>query len=37
MTIWIVVTPKNDAVWRVFKELPEPPIELKEKLNYISR
>lgn len=37
MTIWIILTPKNDAVWRVFKGLPEPPNELKETLNYLSR
>ena len=36
MTIWIIVTPSNDAVWRLFKGLPEPPNELKEKLNYLS-
>ncbi len=36
MTIWIIITPKNNMVWRLFKRLPEPPDELKEKLNYIS-
>ena len=34
MTLWIIATPNNNAVWRVFRELPEPPDELKEKLNY---
>lgn len=37
MTVWIILTPKNDAVWRVFKGLPEPPNELKGPLNYLSR
>ena len=35
ITIWIILTPRNSAVWRVFKDLPEPPNELKEKLSYI--
>lgn len=35
MTIWIILTPKNGAVWRVFKGLPEPPNELKKPLNYL--
>lgn len=37
MTIWIIFTPKNNAVWRVYKDLPEPPSDLKKKLNYVSR
>jgi hypothetical protein len=37
MTVWIILTPKNDAVWRVFKGLPKPPNELKKPLNYLSR
>lgn len=36
MTVWIILTPKNNAVWRVFKGLPEPPDELKASLNYLS-
>jgi lipopolysaccharide/colanic/teichoic acid biosynthesis glycosyltransferase len=37
MTVWIILTPKNSVVWRVFKDLPEPPSDLKEALNYTSR
>lgn len=37
MTVWIILTPKNGAVWRVFKGLPKPPNELKKPLNYLSR
>lgn len=34
VTIWVVLFPASSAVWRVFKELPPPPDELKEPLNY---
>ena len=37
MTIWIIITPKNSLVWRIFKCLPEPPEELKEALSYNSK
>mgnify|MGYP000846962090 CR=1 FL=1 len=34
MTVWIILAPKSSAVWRVFKDLPEPPCVLKRALNY---
>jgi lipopolysaccharide/colanic/teichoic acid biosynthesis glycosyltransferase len=37
MTVWIILAPKSSAVWKVFKGLPIPPIELKVPLNYISQ
>jgi len=33
VTIWIVFCPNSKIVWSVFKELPHPPIELKQLLN----
>ena len=34
LTVWVVLFPSSSAVWRVFKDLPPPPIELKNQLNY---
>ena len=34
VTIWAVLFPKTKLAWKVFKDLPEPPNELKEKLYY---
>jgi lipopolysaccharide/colanic/teichoic acid biosynthesis glycosyltransferase len=34
MTIWIVLTPKNHAVWIILPNIPEPPIELQKGLSY---
>ena len=34
ITIWVVLFPSSDVVWRVFKGLPVPPNELKGPLNY---
>jgi lipopolysaccharide/colanic/teichoic acid biosynthesis glycosyltransferase len=34
VTIWVVLVPGSDLVWRVFKGLPVPPDELKAPLNY---
>jgi len=34
ITIWVVIFPKTRLVWTVFKELPEPPRELKKVLKY---
>ena len=34
MTGWVILAPKSSAVWRVFKDLPEPPSVLKRALNY---
>jgi lipopolysaccharide/colanic/teichoic acid biosynthesis glycosyltransferase len=34
VTAWTVVIPSTQIVWRVFKDLPEPPAELKQALHY---
>ena len=34
VTIWVVVFPRSGLVWRVFKDLPPPPEELKTALNF---
>lgn len=34
VTAWAVLIPKTKVAWRVFKDLPEPPAELKQALNY---
>ena len=34
VTAWAVVVPSTKLAWRVFKDLPEPPKELKKPLNY---
>ena len=34
LTVWVVLFPKSDVIWRVFKDLPVPPIDLKADLNY---
>lgn len=34
VTAWAVLIPSTKIAWRVFKDLPEPPSELKETLNY---
>ena len=36
LTVWVVMFPKSDVIWRIFKDLPEPPTELKQALNYIN-
>lgn len=36
VTIWTLLIPKTKIVWKVFKELPEPPKELKKLLYYIN-
>ena len=33
-TVWVVIFPKARVAWTIFKDLPEPPEELKEALNY---
>ena len=35
ITAWAVVFPNTKMVWRVFRDLPEPPAELKRVLNFI--
>jgi len=34
VTMWVVIFPKSNLVWRVFHGLPVPPDELKAALNY---
>jgi len=36
VTAWAVLIPNSKIVWWVFKDLPEPPAELKQVLNYID-
>jgi lipopolysaccharide/colanic/teichoic acid biosynthesis glycosyltransferase len=33
-TIWIILFPKSDFIWRLFNTLPVPPEELKKELNF---
>ena len=35
VTVWAVLLPNTKIAWRVFKNLPEPPEELKKSLNFI--
>ena len=34
MTVWATFIPTTKMPWRMFKDLPEPPPELKKSLNY---
>ena len=34
ITLWVVLFPKSNVAWTVFKELPQPPEELKLALGY---
>ena len=34
ITIWAIFFPKTKVAWKVFKDLPEPPEELKLAINY---
>jgi lipopolysaccharide/colanic/teichoic acid biosynthesis glycosyltransferase len=34
LTVWAVFNPTTKMAWKVFKDLPEPPNELKQALNY---
>ncbi|MDA9321691.1 sugar transferase [Gammaproteobacteria bacterium] len=34
MTIWVVLIPTTNMIWRVFKDVPKPPQELRQALNY---
>ncbi len=35
-TLWTVLIPSTKIAWKVFKDLPEPAIELKQQLKYID-
>ena len=34
ITVWAILVPSTQIAWKMFKELPEPPAELKQALNY---
>jgi lipopolysaccharide/colanic/teichoic acid biosynthesis glycosyltransferase len=34
LTIWVVIKPKSNLIWKIFYDLPVPPGELKLALNY---
>ena len=34
VTAWAVLIPSTQIAWRVFSDLPEPPAELKQALNF---
>lgn len=34
MTLWVILHPKSSLIWRLFKDLPIPPDDLKVQLNY---
>lgn len=34
LTVWVVIFPKSDVIWRIFKDLPVPPDNLKDDLNF---
>jgi len=34
LTVWVVIFPKSNLVWRLFKDLPSPPNILKKDLNF---
>lgn len=36
ITVWAVFFPSTKIAWRVFRDLPEPPAELKQSLNFID-
>lgn len=34
ITLWSLLIPTTEMAWKIFKDLPEPPSELKQALNY---
>jgi lipopolysaccharide/colanic/teichoic acid biosynthesis glycosyltransferase len=36
ITVWVIVFPHTKIAWRIFRDLPEPPNELKKILNFIN-
>ena len=34
MTVWVIIFPSSGSAWSLFKDLPEPPNELKSILNW---
>lgn len=37
LTVWVVLFPKSNLVWRLFKDLPTPPNILKKDLNFYTK
>jgi len=37
VTVWVVLYPRTKILWKIFRDLPEPPDNLKELLNYPVR
>ena len=37
ITIWVVIFPNSNILWKFFKTLPAPPTQLENALNYISK
>ena len=37
LTVWIILAPKTKLTWIVLRDLPVPPKELKQALNYVSK
>ena len=36
VTAWVVFFPRTKIAWKVFMDLPEPPTELKQALNFTN-
>jgi len=36
ITVWAVINPKSPLIWRIFRDLPEPPDVLRKPLNYLE-
>ena len=36
LTAWVVLRSNSDLTWKVYRDLPEPPSELKQALNFID-
>lgn len=34
LTVWVIIFPKSDVIWRVFRDLPIPPANLKADLKF---
>ena len=34
LTLWVILVPNAQMTWKIFRDLPEPPAELKQVLNY---
>ncbi len=37
ITVWVVIFPNSNILWKSFNSLPSPPTQLKNALNYISK